>query len=268
MKIVAGIQCYNEEDFIEESITSLYLFCDTIVVTEGCWDSGMQATKSKRSTDNTIEIIKSIPDPENKIKLFHYNGRKQTDHRHFTLEKSKQYDPDWYLNGDGDEIFHEDEIDTLLESFTNETYAVNPTHKLFWNGLKYYELWKPAGRFFKFKGLDLNKITASRNCCNKIEYHGTNIYDRSTTPLDMYIYHPSYSKKSDRQKFKIQHRTIDNKIKFPHYIDKNLMFRGGIDQRDWIDNLHIHDSRKLPNTLQHHVSHETGIKFDEFIESL
>lgn len=267
MRIVAGLQCYNEEDFVEQSITSLYSFCDTIVVTEGCWNSGLNLIKSKRSTDNTIEIIKSIPDPENKIKLFHYNGNNQTDHRQFTLERSKQYTPDWYLNGDCDEIFHENEIEKLLEALVTDAYAVNPTHKLFWNGLKHYELWKPAGRFFKFKDLDLNKISASRSCCNTINYDNTDIYKHKISPVDMYIYHPSYSKKIDRQKFKIHHRTMDNNIKFPHYIDKKLMFRGGVDPVEWMNKLFIQDTDRLPGVLQHHPAHGTSDMFDQYIKS-
>ena len=70
--------------------------------------------KTQEVADGTIDYIKSMPDPLNKIKLYHFNGKAQVDHRHFTLEKAKQYNPDWYINGDGDEIFHEKEIDDLI----------------------------------------------------------------------------------------------------------------------------------------------------------
>ena len=38
MKIVAGIQLYEEEDFVKPTLLSLLQFCDKIVVVEGCWE--------------------------------------------------------------------------------------------------------------------------------------------------------------------------------------------------------------------------------------
>ncbi len=251
MKIVAGIQCYNEEDFIRESVLSLYNFCHKIIITEGCWESGIKSGNSERSGDRTIEFIKSLPDPQKKIKLFHYNGKLQVDHRKFTLEKAKQYSPDWYLNGDGDEIFHEKEVDNLLKSLNSEIRSINPTHKLFWNGLEFYEEWKPMGRFFRFSGLDINRIKTSRIFCNQMEYNGAP-FPSPFTPDNIYIYHPSYSKTTSRQKFKINHRTIDNKKNFPHYIENDLILRGNQDLKIWLKSLKKHETKDLPKYLQKH----------------
>lgn len=267
MKIVAGIQCYNEEDFIRETISSLYLFCDTIVITEGCWKSGKKMTKSKRSTDKTIEFIKFFPDPENKIKLHFFNGKTQEDHRQFTLEKAKKYKPDWYLNGDGDEIFHENEIEFLFKAFKSGARAINPMHKLFWNGLKYYEDWKPAGRFFNLSGLNLNKVMASRECCNSIDYTDEDIFQSSLIPSSVYIYHPSYSKRIARQKFKIEHRTIDNNKKFPHRIHDQIMLRGNMDLKTWLKSLKKIDKCDLPRCLQEHKFINDDGLFEKFISS-
>jgi hypothetical protein len=266
MKIVAGIQCYNEEDFIRECILSLYSFCSKIIITEGCWDSGIKSGKSARSSDSTIDYIKSIPDPLNKIKLYHFNGKAQVDHRYFTLEKAKQHNPDWYINGDGDEIFHEKEIDNLIDVLKSGVNSVNPTHKLFWNGLEFYEEWKPMGRFFKLSNLNLNKVKTSKIHCNHIDYPG-NIFSKPLTPKGIYIYHPSYSKSISRQKFKIEHRTIDNKKKFPHYIKDNLIIRGNQNLNKWIKSLKRHEKNKLPKYLQDHKSCGENLKFNEFIQS-
>jgi hypothetical protein len=266
MKIVAGIQCYNEEDFIKETLLSLYDFCSKIVITEGCWSSGIKSGKPARSFDKTMDYIKSIPDPLNKIKVFHYNGESQADHRNFTLEKCKQYKPDWYLNGDGDEIFHENELDNLIDIFNSKIRSVNPTHKLFWNGLEFYEKWKPMGRFFNFTKLDLNKVRASKIHCNHIEYT-SNIFRNPVTPKDIYIYHPSYSKCIDRQKFKIDHRTIDNKKKFPHYIKDNLIIRGNQDLKTWLSSLKRQELAKLPKYLQNHYLCKKNTQFHNLINA-
>ncbi len=264
MKIVAGIQCYNEEDFIRESISSLYLFCDKIIITEGCWESSIKIGKSPRSSDNTINYIKSIPDPYNKIKLYHFNGYNQMSHRHFTLEKAKQYKPDWYLNGDGDEIFHENEIDFLIKNLSSGVNALNPMHKLFWNGLEFYEEWKPMGRFFKLSNLNPNKVKASKFNCNHIDYPG-NIFSNPLTPKDIYIYHPSYSKNISRQQLKINHRSIDDKTKFPHYIQDDLMIRGNQNLKSWLKSLTLHEENKLPKCLQKHKLCNKNSKFHNLI---
>lgn len=117
MNIVAGIQVYEEEDFIRPTILSLLSFCNKVVIVEGCWKSTLSLTKSKRSRDNTIDIIKDImknSDPDNKIELHHYNGTNQIDHRRHILNICMKYNPDWYLQGDGDEIFHDKEIPLLV----------------------------------------------------------------------------------------------------------------------------------------------------------
>lgn len=267
MKIVAGIQCYNEEDFIRESISSLYSFCSKIIITEGCWDSGIKTGKRARSSDSTIDYIKSISDPLNKIKLYHFNGKAQVDHRHFTLEKAKQYNPDWYINGDGDEIFHEKEIDNLINILKSGATSVNPTHKLFWNGLEFYEEWKPMGRFFNFTDLDLKKVKTSKIHCNHIDYPG-NIFSNPLTPKGVYIYHPSYSKSISRQKFKIDHRTIDNKKKFPHYIKDNLIIRGNQNLKTWLRLLKRQKATELPKYLQSHHLCKKNTRFHNLIKSI
>lgn len=251
MRIVAGIQCYDEEDFIRETLSSLYDFCDIIIVTEGCWSSGIKSGNPPRSSDNTIKYINAIPDPLNKIKLFHYNGKRQVDHREFTLEKAKEYGPDWYLNGDGDEIFHEKQMHQLLSLMKGEAKTINPTHKLFWNGFDFYEKWRPRNRFFKLSGLNLNNVKASRTSCNEILYNN-NLFPRQVKSEGIYIYHPSYCKNLSRQNFKIQHRTIDNKKKFLHSIKDGYMIRGNKDLKEWITSLKRQDPSKLPKYLLDH----------------
>ena len=60
---------------------------------------------------------------------------------------------------------------------------------------------------------------------------------------------------------------MDNNIKFPHYIDKNLMFRGGVDPVEWVNRLFIQDTDRLPGVLQHHPAHDTSDMFDQYIKS-
>lgn len=227
MKIVAGIQIYEEEDFIKPTLLSLLQFCDKIVVVEGCWENTLSQTNSKRSRDRTIDFIKDIikyHDPDKKIELHFFNGKNQFEHRIHILKLSLKHNPTWYLQGDGDEIFHEKHIPKLLEIMktTNKT-AINPNHKLFWNDLTRYENWRPSGRFFNFNKLDMSKLQYLD--CNVYGYDGNRNYfknENCLTPSDIFIFHPSYVKNFDRQLLKWKHRTIDDSYQFPHGLDYTL----------------------------------------------
>lgn len=226
MKIVAGIQLYEEEDFVKPTLLSLLQFCDKIIVVEGCWKNTLSKTNSKRSRDKTIELIKDVMnnhDPDKRIELHFFNGENQYEHRIHILRLSLKHNPDWYLQGDGDEIFHEKQIPELVEIMktTNKT-AINPNHKLFWNDLTRYELWIPAGRFFNFSNLDISKLFYTG--CNSYGYDGDINYFKNAnclTPSNIFIFHPSYVKNFNRQLLKWHHRTLDDKG-FPHALDHKL----------------------------------------------
>lgn len=227
MKIVAGIQIYEEEDFVKPTLLSLLQLCDNIIVVEGCWKTTLSKTDSKRSRDKTIEIIKDVMDNhdhDNRIELHFFNGANQYEHRIHILNLSLKHNPDWYLQGDGDEIFHENEIPKLINTMkTTDKNAINPNHKLFWNDLFHYEKWRPSGRFFKLSNLDISKLTYSD--CNSYHYSGyINYfnYHNMLTPDDIYIYHPSYVKNFNRQILKWQHRSLDDNRAFPHGLDTKL----------------------------------------------
>lgn len=258
MNIVAGIQLYEEEDFIKPTLLSLLQLCDKIILVEGCWINTLKVTKSKRSRDKTIDIIKDIMenhDPDKRIELHFFNGKDQKEHRLHILNLSLKYKPDWYLQGDGDEIFHENEI-PILKNIMNTTdkHAINPNHKLFWNDLTHYEKWKPSGRFFKFKNLDTSKLIY--NDCNSYCHKDDTNYFRNhnlLVPNNIFIYHPSYVKNFERQRLKWFHRTLDDKKTFPHGIDIKLKmvyrktFSNAIDFQNSLQKLPHHE---LPLVLQ------------------
>lgn len=57
MKFVAGIQLYEEEDFVKPTLLSLLQFCDNIIVVDGCWENTLSQTNSKRSRDCILEYL-------------------------------------------------------------------------------------------------------------------------------------------------------------------------------------------------------------------
>lgn len=82
MKITAGMIVFNAastlpEGMFKQQLDQLYFLADQIVIVEGAtrsekhyWDGDTSwATQDGHSTDNTVDIIKNYPDPDNKIVL-------------------------------------------------------------------------------------------------------------------------------------------------------------------------------------------------------
>lgn len=101
MKISAHCLVKNEEDFIWFALNSVVDYVDEMMV----WDNG--------STDNTISIIRSIDNPKIKFKQ---DPGKVAEVRQKMLDQSKA---DWIFILDGDEIWSESGITTLIDQIKN-----------------------------------------------------------------------------------------------------------------------------------------------------
>lgn len=79
MKISYALNVLNGEPFIWYQLNSIYKHAHEILIVEGAYKKFAHAAKYFRSTDNTISIIKSYPDPGSKIKLitrnYYYDDR-------------------------------------------------------------------------------------------------------------------------------------------------------------------------------------------------
>jgi len=251
MKIVAGLQVFEEEDFIEATLLSLYEWCDVIVVCEGAWASTAKVIGGKTSRDKTVEIIKGIKDPDNKIKLFHYSGKNQVDQREFCLQKALEYKPDWYLLSDGDEVFHEKDVPAIINLLSSTPHeGLCYKWRLYWNDLYHYEDGYSGGRFFKINNYRCNVAAMCR-----LKHSDGRDYRLSKTDA-MTVFHPSYVKSVMRQQTKIDHRTVDDGVHFPHMIIEDLIWRG-VNRKEptllgWFNNLNIGTKEELPIVLQDH----------------
>ncbi len=118
-KIVAHCQVKNEELWVWYAIMSVLEYVDEILV----WDTG--------STDQTVEIVKSIRDPKVKYKQAQETPDETTLSmvRTQMIQASKEFD--WMLILDGDEIWLEKSlkqvVEFLAQSGTNFDGIVTPT---------------------------------------------------------------------------------------------------------------------------------------------
>lgn len=101
--ITASYKVFNEGKFLKYSLESVYPYVDCIDIIEGCMTSTAHlAGKDGSSTDNTLEIIKTFPDPQHKIRLTRrpkWHNREEMQTKLLEICKSK-----WMLFIDGDEI--------------------------------------------------------------------------------------------------------------------------------------------------------------------
>lgn len=103
MKFSAVVNCFNEEDFIEYAIKSIYPYSDEIVVVDNA------------STDSTPEKIKMFIEKEDdnkKVKAFYLNKPMQLGKvRNFAMEQASN---DWIIKWDGDFCaYGEDDINKV-----------------------------------------------------------------------------------------------------------------------------------------------------------
>lgn len=79
LRISYALNVLNGEPFIWYQLNSIYGHAHEIIIVEGAYKKFAHAAKDYRSTDNTVNIIKTYPDPQKKIKFimrdYYYDDR-------------------------------------------------------------------------------------------------------------------------------------------------------------------------------------------------
>jgi len=118
LKISAGIIVLNGEFFLKQVLEAIYPHVQKICIAEGAvtyWqDKGV-----KSSTDGTIEIIKSFPDPKNKI-ILTQGQYSEKDDQCRTWFKHIPNDTDYVFSIDADEIHYEWAFERLIKFLEKE----------------------------------------------------------------------------------------------------------------------------------------------------
>lgn len=121
-RLVKCLAAHNEADWIEYNLRNCYDEFDVIRVVEGAVEGRPRSTPDGHSTDGTLELIRSFPDPANKIELY-------TMRRHFkSLEEGKQIFLD--SSRPGDWLFIIDCDEFYLDGAINRVRTAIETHPL------------------------------------------------------------------------------------------------------------------------------------------
>lgn len=227
-KIVQCIQCFNEEEFIEYTLRSIYNAVDHIRVVEGAVGNQINATPDGHSTDKTVEIIHNFMeynDPDGKVQLI------QIDRPFKDLEEMKQkflayaIKGEWILINDCDEIFKPEDIMLLRKAIELQPTASEfvPMFLHFYRDFQHIAKpaseWQPQHqRFFRFvSGMKYNShpvVTDKDNHCTYFSPHYQ--YRRFIIP-DWYVWHYGYARPN-------MNSVMENK---KNYYEKELAKHGG-----------------------------------------
>ena len=119
MKISYAMNVVNGEPFIKYQLDSIYKFAYEIIIVEGAYKKFAHATNNGRSKDKTLEIIRSYPDIEDKIKLIVNKGYYE-DRMEMCNEFLKHISGDIIWQVDADEFYKEETHTHIYELFKND----------------------------------------------------------------------------------------------------------------------------------------------------
>ena len=129
----------NSEEFIYQSIASVYDFADQIWVADGCTPAGRSmAREDGGSIDKTLEILHSFPDPEHKLHIIPSRFYKdKNDQSNAYMEAMDQNPPDFVWQLDSDELYKPADLERIAQLITER----NAGHVMFralhfWHNLK------------------------------------------------------------------------------------------------------------------------------------
>ena len=201
-KIAACYIVFNEEEFIRESILSIYDFVHKIIIVEGSTKYNRQYAKPDgSSSDKTVEKIKSIKDRQNKILLIQGKWEDKTSMRNKYCEYLSGYDYAFII--DGDEVWSKEDlakVEQLMFSEPNvQAFSFNMLE--FWKDLSHIS----RGVWEKFLGrktlIKLDKGLSYKDHLTPIDKNGNVI--RSKLHPEIKFFHYNYVKSDEkiRQKF-------------------------------------------------------------------
>jgi len=216
MKIAAIYCVYNEEEYIEYSIRSIYDFVDHVFVLLGCAPYcayNARAREQFQQPDQTETIVRRLAATHPKIQLITGLWDSEQAHRNAGMRLCLGHGDDYYFLVDGDEVYRRDHLEQLRTEVAAHPEAGQFIIKchLFWRSFRYRipaeELgWMPR-RVFKvtwISRLGKSWLPLPRPCWftgnNKTNSWGT-VYH--IPPERVVFYHFSYARSPARMQEKL-----------------------------------------------------------------
>ena len=136
MKIDFTMIVFNGDYVLKENLESIYPFANKIIITEGPVKY-YRSLGFTQSTDNTVNIIKSFPDPENKIILIQGQWEEKDD---MCKAQEKYFAGDYVWHVDSDELYRKEDMKKVIDylELHPECYSMAFRLYSFYGNLEYY----------------------------------------------------------------------------------------------------------------------------------
>ena len=113
-----GMIVFNGETFLHELLESIYDFAYEIVAVEGPDRNALpMAGPDGGSTDRTVEILRSFPDPERKLKLIRGTWRDKDEQSNRYMQ---EVSGDYLWQVDDDEIYKPEDLVRVAEMLRDD----------------------------------------------------------------------------------------------------------------------------------------------------
>ncbi len=261
---IAAVYCvYNEEEYIEYSIRSIYDFVDQVYVLLGQAPYSAYNPKAREQfplADGTEAIVAGMVATHPKITLIKGMWDSEIEHRNAGLRLCLKARYDYYFLVDGDEVYRSDHLDNLREDIQQHPEVGQFIIKcdLFWRSFRYRipadELtWMPRRLFKLTRWSELGKSHIPLPVpCRFTGNNKTNSWGRvyHCDPRRVIFYHFSFARRPEKMREKLMTYSHAHEILNGWY---ERVWQHWPQQRDMM-NLNPVDPPKLPRALLKDVS--------------
>lgn len=296
MKVVACYQAFNEEDYLEQSIMSIYPFVDKIYVYEPCYKTMLsilkedRCTKNYKSGDNTANIINKFAGKSNKViyiplGIINYDET-QTYQR--ILNEVDIGDYIWLIGAD--EIYDPDMCYKIRKLIDSKKYsAFWFYHLLFWHDFNHIRIggknhlmlykkvadtmfYSPRHMDVQWKDTNMNLYGFQKNPQFNYEchYNGQKFISYLPEAKDIYYYHYAYVRNYQRLLEKIMWQyymmvASEQNDEYRHSLNYESPLKFKLDTFQWFTNGDSHlvkrYNHKHPKIMRDHKY--ANIRWDE-----
>ncbi len=143
LSLSVGTIVLNGAEWIKLGLKTIYPKAKEIIIVEGAVEDYAKNNPDMvkdgcHSIDNTVEIIKNFPDPENKIKFFACNGSPWQNKQEMQNKIAENITGDIFLKQDSDECYLHKDVDRIVNEFESDPDLFIFRYKFnhFWHSFK------------------------------------------------------------------------------------------------------------------------------------
>ncbi len=241
-RIAVGICVHNEEEYIQYCLNSIYRFADVIAV---CVTTGTPWGGKYEEPDNTLNLVKSFPDPDGKIHVLEGEWPDEITQRNANLDLVRDK-ADYYMIVDADEFYTKESLYEIMNYIRIRPYVgqFRIRVRTYWKTNPIYVIDPP-------EPLKQYIISRIRKRTHFIDLRKTNEKFRCLIPPHRAIlHHLSYARSNEKILHKINNFSHRHQIVDGWYDNVWLKW----DEDHSLENLHPTNPPEYKRTIQANVN--------------